>query len=112
MTFTFQKEVLSPSWNGMLTLPRFEMLNATGISTMERSCHNPVNWRGGEIHVCTFLVSSSKRPFFIQWSFALVFSTMSEDSTIVSYTVFLTSIGAGDFTFKLVQKILFHGISF
>jgi len=32
MTITFRNEVLSPSWNSMLTSPRYEMLNATGIS--------------------------------------------------------------------------------
>jgi len=32
MTFTFPNEVLSPFWSSMLTLPRYEMLNATGIS--------------------------------------------------------------------------------
>jgi len=31
MLSTLWNEVLSPSWNGMLTLPRFEV-NATGIS--------------------------------------------------------------------------------
>jgi len=33
MTITFRNEVLSPSWNGMLPTPWYEMLNATGISS-------------------------------------------------------------------------------
>ena len=36
----------------------------------------------------------------------------SEDSTIVSNTIFLTSIGTGDFTFKYFNEVLFHGIAF
>jgi len=33
LIFTLRNEVHSPSWNGMFTLLRYKLLNATGIST-------------------------------------------------------------------------------
>ena len=45
MIFTLRNKVLSPSRNVMFTLPRYEVLNVTGISSIraEASIHRSIN---------------------------------------------------------------------
>ena len=48
--YKLRNEVLIQFWNGMLTLPRYEVLNATGISYPNQASGYPLlNARSGNV---------------------------------------------------------------
>ena len=71
-----------------------------GLRSMERSCDDAVYLVTGYTHVAVTLAWPPERPGFVEWAPSLPNPRPSKHSTVVSYPILLTAVGANHLFLK------------